>query len=89
MDASVLIANARSGRPVAPVLAALRDLEMSELPFPPDTAVRLTQLRVQTGLKMPDCCVLMTAEAAGATVASVDERLGEAAEERRLPVKRR
>ena len=45
-------------------LAVLRDLEIQELPFPADTAVRLAQLRATAGPKMPDCCVLLAAEGA-------------------------
>ncbi len=45
-------------------------LEIQELPFPADAAVRLAQLRATTDLKMPDCCVLLVAEDAGASIAS-------------------
>ena len=83
--AEVLVVPARDGR-LDPVLAALGDLEVQELPFPADTAVRLAQLRATTGLKMPDCCVLLAAEDAGASVASFDERLAQTAEKRNLPV---
>jgi len=69
-------------------LAALRALEIHELPFPADTAVRLAQLRAATGLKMPDCCVILAAEDAAATVASFDERLAQTAKTRNLPVVR-
>lgn len=68
---------------------ALHDLEVQELPFPADTAVRLARLRVSTGLKMPDCCVMLAAENAGASVASFDERLAQTAADRNLPVIRR
>lgn len=74
--------------PLQPVQAALHDLEINELPFPPDTAVRLAQLRASTGLKMPDCCVLLAAQEAGATVASFDERLAQTAQDRNLLVLR-
>ncbi len=50
--AEVLVAPVRDGR-LKPRRAALRDLELAELPFPHDTAVRLAQLRVSTGLRMP------------------------------------
>ena len=86
--AEVLVAPARDGR-LDPVLAALCDLEVQELPFPADTAVRLAQLRATTGLKMPACCVLLAAEDAGASVATFDEGLAQAAERRNLPVLRR
>lgn len=86
--AEVLVVPVRDGR-LDPVRAALRDLEVQELRFPADTAVRLAQLRARTGLKMPDCCVLLAAEDAAASVASFDERLAQAAEDRSLAVQRR
>ena len=86
--AEVLVVPVRDGR-LEPARAALRDLEVNELPFPADTAARLAQLRVNTGLKMPDCCVLLAAEDAGATVASFDEQLAQAAEDRSVLVLRR
>ncbi len=79
---------ARDGR-LDLVLSVLRELDVQALPFPPDTAIRLAQLRAVTRLKMPDCCVLLTAEDAGARVASFDDRLAQAAEDRDLPVLRR
>ena len=66
--------------------AVLHDLEVEELPFPADTAVKLAGLRAGTGLKMPDCCVLLAAEDAGASVACFDDRLAGGAEERGLAV---
>ncbi|MEO7195412.1 MAG: PIN domain-containing protein [Pseudonocardiaceae bacterium] len=83
--AEVLVVPARDDRLDA-VLAVLRDLEVDELPFPTDLAVRLAQLRADTGLKMPDCCVLLAAEAVGACVASFDDRLVKAAEARGLKI---
>ena len=86
--AEVLVVPARTGGMEA-VQSALREIEMDELPFPSDTAVRLARLRASTGLKMPDCCVLLAAEDHHATVASFDDRLVQAAEDHDLPVLRR
>jgi len=72
--AEVLVAPARDGRLEA-VRAGLAELEVRELPFPADAAVRLAHLRAQTKLKMPDCWVLLAAQDAGAQLASFDERL--------------
>jgi predicted nucleic acid-binding protein len=83
--AEVLVAPVRDGR-LDGVLAALHALEVQELSFPTNTAVRLAQLRADTGLKMPDCCVLLAAEAAAASVASFDDRLAQTAEIRNLLV---
>ncbi|MGQ0777369.1 MAG: type II toxin-antitoxin system VapC family toxin [Pseudonocardiales bacterium] len=83
--AQVLVVPARDGR-LEPVQRALRDLEVEELPFPSDAAVRLAQLRASTGLRMPDCCVLLAAVDAVATVASFDDRLVKSAIDLNLPV---
>ena len=82
--AEVLVVPVRKGR-LEEVQAALDDLEIQETPFPADTAVKLARLRAGTGLRMPDCCVLLAAEATGARVASFDEELLRAAVTRQLP----
>lgn len=86
--AEVLVVPARDGR-LGSVLSALHDLEVRELPFPADTPIRLARLRAVTGLRMPDCCVLLAAEEAGAQLASFDDRLAWTAADRGLPVLRR
>jgi len=83
--AEVLVVPAWDHRSRA-VLDFLRDLGVREAPFPVDTAVRLATLRASTSLRMPDCCVLLTAEDTGAGVASFDERLLAAAQGRGLAV---
>lgn len=83
--AEVLVVPARDGR-LESAQTVLRELEVDELPFPRDTAVRLAQLRASTGLKMPDCCVLLAAEDAGAAVASFDDRLARTADDHNLTV---
>ena len=86
--AEVLVVPVRAGR-LEVARTALRDLEVQELPLPAATAVRLAQVRVSTRLRMPDCCALLAAEDAGASIASFDERLAQAAESREVPVVRR
>lgn len=86
--AEVLVVPVRTGR-LEVARTALRDLEVQELPLPAATAVRLAQVRVSTRLRMPDCCALLAAEDAGASIASFDERLAQAAESREVPVVRR
>lgn len=81
--AEVFVVPAREKRLDA-VRAILQDLEVQELPFGGDAAVRLAQLRVETGLRMPDCCVLLAAETTGRRLASFDERLVKAAQARRI-----
>lgn len=77
--AEVLVGPTRTGRLDA-ALAALRHLDVAERPFPTDTAARLARLRADTGLRMPDCCVLLAAQDSAARVAAFDERLRKAAE---------
>jgi predicted nucleic acid-binding protein len=76
--AEVLVAPARKGA-ASRVLAELAELGVTELPFPPHTALTLARLRVDTGLKLPDCCVLLTAQDQRATLASFDDRMTRAA----------
>lgn len=64
--------------------AALRTLGVTELPLPPNASERLAALRVETALKLPDCCVLLAAEAAGGTVLTFDDRLAREAALRQL-----
>ncbi|MGH2853186.1 MAG: type II toxin-antitoxin system VapC family toxin [Solirubrobacteraceae bacterium] len=72
--AEVLVAPIRAGR-LDIAKSALRALTVNELPLPPDASERLAALRVQTTLKLPDCCVLLAAEAVGGAVLTFDDRL--------------
>jgi len=66
------------------VRLALRELEVEELPFRGNTAVKLAHLRSETGLKMPARCALLAAEHVGARLASFDDKLQKAALTRSL-----
>lgn len=81
--AEVLVAPTRSGSLPA-VDAALRALDVEEIALPPAASRRLAALRVETGLKLPDCCVLLAAEAARGRVLTFDERLAREAARRGL-----
>lgn len=72
--AEVLVAPARAGRQ-ADAQAVLQTLEVTEIPLAPNSAMRLAMLRAETKLKLPDCCVLLAAEDADATVLTFDDRL--------------
>jgi predicted nucleic acid-binding protein len=78
--AEVLVGPARAGR-LAAARSALAALGLAAVPIEADAAPRLAELRAETGLKLPDCCVLLAAEnvAAGA-VLSFDDRLRRAAD---------
>lgn len=80
--AEVLVGPARSGDEES-ALRALARLDIAEETLPADGAVQLARLRAGTGLKMPDCCVLLAAQTANAqAVATFDSRLARAARER-------
>ncbi|HEX7289695.1 MAG TPA: PIN domain-containing protein [Conexibacter sp.] len=83
--AEALVAPLRTGA-LRTTEAALKDLEVEELPLPRGAAKQLAALRVETGLKLPDCCVLLAAEETNGGVVTFDERLARAAVERGLAV---
>ncbi|TCO53540.1 type II toxin-antitoxin system VapC family toxin [Actinocrispum wychmicini] len=69
------------------VQAEVRDMELQEIHLDRNSATQLAQLRVETGLKLPDCCVLLAATQVSAdTVATFDDRLAKAARDRGLTV---
>ncbi|HEV7528829.1 MAG TPA: PIN domain-containing protein [Solirubrobacteraceae bacterium] len=80
--AEVLVGAARTGR-AGEMLDALADLSVEEVPLGKGSAEGLALLRAETGLRIPDCCVLLAADAASAeAVATFDERLAKAATQR-------
>jgi predicted nucleic acid-binding protein len=77
--AEVLVYPARAGK-LTEAQRELAEIEVEEMPFGPDLATRLATLRAQTGLRLPDCCVLLAAQDAEAErVLTFDDRLAEAA----------
>lgn len=73
--AEVLVGPARTGT-LAPAHTALRELAIEEIPVPAGAAGRLATLRAETGLKLPDCCVLLAAQDMNAdAVLTFDDRL--------------
>ncbi len=72
--AEVLISASRENRDHE-MLADLRPLDVTTTPLPDDAATRLARLRAITRSKMPDCCVLLTAEQTSARIATFDEGL--------------
>lgn len=85
--AEVLVAPARAGRRRA-VEDAMAQMDIDVDDLPGDAAGQLAELRAHTGLRLPDCCVLLTAERHGpAEIATFDARLARAATERGLVVR--
>jgi len=73
--AEVLVGPARADR-LSEAQAVLDALGVREVALGSDASLRLALLRAQTGLKLPDCCVLLAAHDASAQVlATFDERL--------------
>ena len=76
--AEILVSPTRAGQRDE-FVSALSAIGVVEVPFPADASLRLADLRVASGLRIPDCCVLLTAQQVGAAVASFDGRLRDAA----------
>ncbi|MDP3711810.1 MAG: PIN domain-containing protein [Mycobacteriales bacterium] len=74
----VLVGGARVGR-AAQLLSDITAMGVAVAPRDDDEPLRLAELRVATGLKLPDCCVLDTAVTHGARLATFDRSLAEAA----------
>lgn len=73
--AEVLVGPARAGRLDA-ARAALRDLDLREIPLETEAAARLASLRADTSLPLPACCVLLAAHDARAeSILTFDRRL--------------
>ena len=83
--AETLVGPARSGK-LEVAREAIARLAVEELPFGEDAPARLAVLRSKTGLKLPDCCVLLAAQDRDGTVASFDEGLARSAGELGLAV---
>jgi predicted nucleic acid-binding protein len=80
--AEVLVGATRSGR-AKELQEALAEMRVKEVTLGPSAAEELARLRIETGLRLPDCCVLVAADATRAdAVATFDDRLAKAAEQR-------
>jgi predicted nucleic acid-binding protein len=85
--AEALVQPTRQGR-ADDARAGIHRLAVRTIPLDDAAPTRLAELRVSTGLKLPDCCVLLAAERAGADVATFDEDLASAAGQAGLSVRR-
>lgn len=83
--AEALVAPTRLGR-VAAAERMLLEIGVTEIPLPRDAALQLAKLRVESGLKMPDCCVLLAAITSNGAVATFDSRLKSVATSRDMRV---
>ena len=77
--AEILVGPTRAGH-LDVARDALAQLKVGQVLLGPDAPQRLARLRVDTGLKLPDCCVLLAAQDATAeAIATLDDRLTKAA----------
>lgn len=83
--AETLVGPARAGQ-LERAATALRLLGVRAVGLDDDAPGRLALLQAETGLKLPDCCVLLAAEQSRGTVATFDTRLAAAVRHRGLPV---
>lgn len=73
--AEILVGPARAGR-LAEARSVIGQLNIRVEAIGADAAGAIADLRAATSLKMPDCCVLYTAELFGCGLATFDRRLG-------------
>ncbi len=83
--AEVLVGPTRAGA-ADRALRSLTILGVQAVPWPDDLPLRLARVRVQTRLRLPDACVVLAAEQVGASLATLDQRLADAARSRGLRV---
>lgn len=83
--AEVLVGGAKIGRG-AEMQADLMATGIQINPPDLNEPLRLAELRVSSGLKLPDCCVLDTAISNNAAVATFDQALAAAALRRGVPI---
>jgi predicted nucleic acid-binding protein len=76
--AEILVRAAQRGREME-LMADVDAIGVRVVPLPDDAPLRLARLRASTGIKMPDCCALLTAEQTGSRLASFDDKLRTAA----------
>lgn len=84
--AEFLVRPAREGQIDAALERLAVHLDVHRIALPPDADVRLAMLRAETGLKLPDCGVLLATEQQRAGLLSFDDRLRTAARHRGLRV---
>lgn len=83
--AEVFVGAARAGQ-ADQLHRLLSRLQIESLDLPAGAARRLGELRATTKLKMPDCCVLYSAEQHNAAIATFDDTLAARAAELRIAV---
>ena len=70
----------RGDQHLAKAQRVLESIDLAQVMFTEQSPAQLAQLRVTSGLPLPDCAVLLAAQQVGGAVASFDARLCRAAE---------
>lgn len=83
--AEVLVGPARAGQ-LDRAQGVLDTLGVGAVDLEADSPARLATLLAQTGLTLPDCCVIVAAQSLGATVVTFDQRLATVGRSLRLEV---
>ena len=83
--AELLVGPVRNGT-AARAQQVLSALGVIEHPLPQDAAVELATLRTTSGLRLPDCCVLLTAQELNAGIATFDAALARGASAHGVPL---
>jgi predicted nucleic acid-binding protein len=83
--AEVLVAPARADQ-AETIMNRLAQIPIGTVEYTSDAPLRLALLRAHTGLRMPDCCVLLATEQVAARVATFDHKLATAAADRGLRI---
>lgn len=83
--AEILVGGARVGREQQ-MLDDLHSIGVVVADSTEGEPMRLARLRVETGLKLPDCCALDTARSTGSVLATFDQALAGAARSRHVTV---
>lgn len=84
--AEVLTGPARMGA-LGRAKAALAEIGVRSTGLDNEAPEKLAEIRAATGLKMPDCCVVLAAEQEGTDLATFDDRLAAAARARGIPIR--
>lgn len=83
--AEVFVGPARAGR-LTDAVEAVNALAVSAVPLTDVAPAELAMRRATSGLRLPDCCVLLAAEQNMAGIATFDDRLAEVAASRGVTV---
>ncbi|WP_109471928.1 PIN domain-containing protein [Ornithinimicrobium cavernae] len=84
--AEVMVRAAGDDELLAALGEDLADLELEVLPLSGHDVEGLARLRTSTGLRMPDCCVVLAAQSVGGAVLTTDRALAGHARDLAIPV---